>query len=289
LKNRHSSIFKIGRLRFQSPLKFAPCYAGSRFFIYIERPIFCLRKTKTVAIIVSRNLPRKNEAPIRGLRRRYLYNELMLRIARVFPSKPGFNTAKKYIQGLLSPIERKNGWQMSEAAGERTPYVMRQFLYRSRFSTGELRDCNRGYANEKLGDEDGVPVVDETGFLKQGKMSCGVKRQYGGTAGRVENCQIGVFLTYASAKGHADIDRRLYIPEDWFAGGERCRKAGIPETVSFQTKPKQALSKNDIRILFSFRYRAIQTLQHALQWIIWRREHQINAMWFHWNKPVLQL
>ena len=94
--------------------------------------------------------------------------------------------------------------------------------------------------NEKLGDDDGVLVVDETGFLKQGKMSCGVKRQYSGTAGRIENCQIGVFLTYASVKGHAAIDRRLYIPEDWFSDPARCRKAGIPERVSFQTKPKMA-------------------------------------------------
>lgn len=145
------------------------------------------------------------------------------------------------MQGLLSPIERKNGWQMAEAVGDTTPYVMQQFLYRGQFSADELRDELRGYVSEKLGDEDGVLVVDETGFLKQGKMSCGVKRQYSGTAGRIENCQIGVFLTYASGKGHAPIDRRLYIPEDWFSDPERCRKAGIPENVIFQTKPKMAL------------------------------------------------
>jgi SRSO17 transposase len=97
------------------------------------------------------------------------------------------------------------------------------------------------YANEKLGDSDGVLVVDETGFLKQGKRSCGVKRQYSGTAGRIENCQIGVFLTYASPKGHTLIDRRLYIPKDWFEDKERCKKAGIPDTVAFQTKPEMAL------------------------------------------------
>jgi SRSO17 transposase len=97
------------------------------------------------------------------------------------------------------------------------------------------------YVNEKLGDPDGVLVVDETGFLKQGKRSCGVKRQYSGTAGRIENCQIGVFLTYASQKGHTPIDRRLYIPQDWFDDSARCKKAGIPETVKFQTKPEMAL------------------------------------------------
>lgn len=169
------------------------------------------------------------------------YFEIMERISKIFPSEPGLRTAKKYMQGLLSPIERKNGWQMAEAVGETTPYVMQQFLYRGQFSADELRNELRGYVSEKLGDEDGVMVVDETGFLKQGRMSCGVKRQYSGTAGRIENCQIGVFLTYASEKGHAPIDRRLYIPEDWFADPERCRKAGIPETVGFQTKPKMAL------------------------------------------------
>ena len=169
------------------------------------------------------------------------YNELMVRISKVFPSEPGYRAAKKYMMGLLGPAERKNGWQMSEAVGETTPYALQQFLYRGAFSADNLRDHLRNYVNEKLGDEDGKLVVDETGFLKQGKMSCGVKRQYSGTAGRVENCQIGVFLTYASEKGHAPIDRRLYIPEDWFNDPERCRKAGIHETVSFQTKPHMAL------------------------------------------------
>jgi len=125
------------------------------------------------------------------------YFEMMERIGKIFPSGPGLRTARKYMQGLLSPIERKNGWQMAEAVGDTTPYVMQQFLYRGQFSADELRDELRGYVSEKLGDEDGVLVVDETGFLKQGKMSCGVKRQYSGTAGRIENCQIGIFLTYA--------------------------------------------------------------------------------------------
>jgi SRSO17 transposase len=166
---------------------------------------------------------------------------LMGRISKVFPSEPGFRTAKKYMIGLLSPIERKNGWQMSEAVGESTPYTLQQFLYRGQFSADSLRDHLRNYVNETLGDEDGVLIPDETGFLKQGKKSCGVKRQYSGTAGRIENCQIGVFLTYASTKGHAPIDRRLYIPEDWFSDPERLRKAGVPEAVTFQTKPKMAL------------------------------------------------
>ena len=169
------------------------------------------------------------------------YLEMMNGISNIFPSEPSFSNAKKYMLGLLSPAERKNGWQVSEAVGESTPYAMQQFLYRGRYSSDDLRNYLRGYVNEKLGDDEGVLIVDETGFLKQGKMSCGVKRQYSGTAGRIENCQIGVFLTYASEKGHAPIDRRLYIPEDWFADTERCLKAGIPETTNFQTKPQMAL------------------------------------------------
>ena len=169
------------------------------------------------------------------------FNELMGRIGNVFPSEPGFRTARKYIQGLMSSAERKNGWQLAEAVGDATPFSVQQFLYRGRFEADGLRDELRHYVGDTIGDEDGTLVPDETGFLKQGKMSCGVKRQYSGTAGRVENCQIGVFLTYAGKKGHAPIDRRLYISEDWFEDPQRCRKAGVPETVTFQTKPQMAL------------------------------------------------
>jgi SRSO17 transposase len=169
------------------------------------------------------------------------FDELLVRIEDVFASMLGYQSAKKYLTGLLSSVERKNGWQLSEALGETTPYVLQQFLYRGRFSADKLRDYLQGYVNEKLGESDGVLVVDETGFLKQGKRSCGVKRQYSGTAGRIENCQIGVFLTYVSSKGHTPIDRRLYIPQDWFDNQERCEKAGVPKTALFQTKPQMAL------------------------------------------------
>lgn len=112
--------------------------------------------------------------------------ELMSRITQEFPTTSGIANAEKYIKGLLSPIERKNGWQMAKAVGENTPYALQQFLYRGRFSADNLRDHLRDYVNEKLGENDGVLVVDETGFLKQGKMSVGVKRQYSGTAGQRE-------------------------------------------------------------------------------------------------------
>jgi SRSO17 transposase len=169
------------------------------------------------------------------------YNDLIGRLGRVFASESGFRMAQNYIKGLLGTAERKNGWQLSEYLGKETPYAIQQFIYRGRFSADDLRDITRDYIGEKLGEEDGVLVVDETGFLKQGKKSCGVKRQYSGTAGRIENCQIGVFLTYASAKGHAPIDRRLYMPEEWIKDSERCKEAGVPETVMFQTKPQMAL------------------------------------------------
>jgi SRSO17 transposase len=169
------------------------------------------------------------------------YLGLMNRLGEALPNEPTFQQADKYIRGLLSRTERKNGWQLSEYLGYKTPYALQQFLYRSRFSADSLRDVARKYIAEKLGESDGVLVVDETGFLKQGKKSCGVKRQYSGTAGRVENCQVGVFLTYASRKGHCPIDRRLYLPEEWNDDPERRTGAGIPETVRFQTKPEMAL------------------------------------------------
>lgn len=169
------------------------------------------------------------------------FKNLLGRISGVFANGSGVRTAENYIRGLLSPIERKNGWQMAESIGSKTPYLLQQFLYRGRYSADSLRDRLRGYVNDNIGGTDGVLVVDETGFLKQGKKSCGVKRQYSGTAGRIENCQIGVFLTYSGDKGHAPIDRRLYIPEEWYADAGRRKSAGVPDVVTFQTKPKMAL------------------------------------------------
>jgi SRSO17 transposase len=169
------------------------------------------------------------------------YLGLMNRISSVFGKELGFKNGQKYIKGLLGTMERKNGWQMAEYLGETTPYALQQFIYRGRFRANDLRDKLREYVNEKLGEADGVLVVDETGFLKQGKKSCGVKRQYSGTAGCIENCQIGVFLTYTSSKGHSAVDRRLYIPEEWANDAIRRKESGIPEGLKFQTKPQIAL------------------------------------------------
>jgi SRSO17 transposase len=148
--------------------------------------------------------------------------------------------AGAFLRGLLAGVERKNGWQLAEHAGEHTPDGMQRLLNHARWDPGEVRDDLRGYVVEHLGDPQAVLVVDETGFLKKGSKSAGVQRQYSGTAGRIENCQLGVFLAYASRHGHALIDRELYLPEGWTADRQRCRVAGIPEHVEFHTKPQLA-------------------------------------------------
>ena len=145
-----------------------------------------------------------------------------------------------YLRGLLSPVERKNGWQLAEQAGDATPDGVQRLLYNYRWDADLVRDDLRDYVVEHLGDADGVMVVDETGFLKKGGKSVGVQRQYSGTAGRIENCQIGVFLAYASAKGRTLLDRELYLPQIWAQDWERRREAGVPEDAVFRTKPQLA-------------------------------------------------
>jgi SRSO17 transposase len=148
--------------------------------------------------------------------------------------------ASGFLCGLLSAAERKNGWQLAEQAGDTTPDGMQRLLNHARWDADEVRDDLRGYVVEHLGDPGGVLVVDETGFLKKGTKSAGVKRQYSGTAGRIENCQIGVFVAYASPRGHALVDRELYLPQSWTEDRPRCREAGVPDGVEFQTKPQLA-------------------------------------------------
>jgi SRSO17 transposase len=148
--------------------------------------------------------------------------------------------ASGFLRGLLSGAERKNGWQLAEQAGDTTPDGMQRLLNHARWDAEAVRDDLRDYVVEHLGDPGGVLVIDETGFLKKGTRSAGVKRQYSGTAGRIENCQIGVFVAYASPRGHALIDRELYLPESWTDDRPRCRQAGIPDSVQFRTKPQLA-------------------------------------------------
>jgi SRSO17 transposase len=146
-----------------------------------------------------------------------------------------------HVEGLLGPAERKNGWHLAEAAGDESPYAMQHLLGRASWDVTGVREETRLYVREGLGSAIRARIVDESGFLKKGKKSAGVARQYSGTAGRVENCQIGVFLAYATASECAYVDARLYLPESWTKDRARCREAGIPDEVGFQTKPQLAL------------------------------------------------
>jgi SRSO17 transposase len=139
----------------------------------------------------------------------------------------------------LSPLERKNGWTLAEQCGDRSPNALQEMLYSPCWDPDAVRDDLRGYVVEQLGDRRGVLVGDDTGFVKKGSRSAGVQRQYSGTAGRTENCQIGVFLCYASDQGRALIDRELYLPVSWTEDRDRCRAAAVPEEVGFATKPQQ--------------------------------------------------
>jgi SRSO17 transposase len=158
------------------------------------------------------------------------------RFSRVEPRRLAF----AYVRGLLAPLERRNGWTIAEHAGRRSPNAVQEMLYSPCWDPDAVRDDVRGYVIEHLGDPGGVLIADETGFVKKGVRSAGVQRQYTGTAGKVENCQIGTFLAYASSKGRALIDRELYLPKRWVADRDRCRRAAIPDEVDFATKPEQA-------------------------------------------------
>jgi SRSO17 transposase len=164
-------------------------------------------------------------------------DDLGVRFAHHFLRSEPRRRLVDYVRGLLAPVERKNGWQLAEAAGDRTPDGMQEFLSRARWDADLVRDDLRTYAIEHLGEDQAVLVLDETGFLKKGVKSAGVQRQYSGTAGRVENSQIGVFLGYASCHGHTLIDRALYLPESWTEDRTRCAEACVPASVGFATKP----------------------------------------------------
>jgi SRSO17 transposase len=148
--------------------------------------------------------------------------------------------ARAYVGGLLAPLAVKNSWTLAEAAGEKTPDGMQRLLNRAGWDCDGTRDDVRSYVVRHLGDAGGVLVADETGFVKKGAKSAGVQRQYSGTAGRVENCQLGVFLAYTSPKGRALLDRELYLPKSWTDDRDRCREAGVPDDVQFASKTELA-------------------------------------------------
>jgi SRSO17 transposase len=145
-----------------------------------------------------------------------------------------------YVRGLLSGVERKNGWQLAEEVGEATPDGMQRLLATARWDADGVRDDLRAYVTEHLGDAEGVLIVDETSVIKKGTKSVGVQRQYCGTVGRIENCQVGVFLAYATARGRTFLDRELYLPRSWAEDDARRQEAGVPIEVRFATKPTLA-------------------------------------------------
>lgn len=170
-----------------------------------------------------------------------MFDQAMARIAGRFRRVEPRATARAFVLGLLSGVERKNCWVLAEQAGHARPGPMQRLLRTARWDADALRDDVRAYVHEHLGAGNGVLIVDETGFLKKGAASAGVQRQYTGTAGRIENSQVGVFLAYASSRGRALIDRRLYLPDmSWSRDAERRSRAGVPDQVEFATKPTLA-------------------------------------------------
>jgi SRSO17 transposase len=163
------------------------------------------------------------------------------RIRPLFTQERVAASAGLFLDGLLGPEQRKTGWMRAEAAGDPGPWRQQAILGRGRWDADALRDIVRDYALETLADNDAVLVIDETGFLKQGKASCGAARQYTGSAGKITNCQIGVFAAYVSRHGHAFIDRALYLPKAWAGDPARRAAAHVPDKVAFATKPALAL------------------------------------------------
>jgi SRSO17 transposase len=166
--------------------------------------------------------------------------EVKRRIRPLFTQERVAVSAGLFLDGLLGPERRKAGWMRAEAAGDPGPWRQQAILGRGRWEADALRDLVRDYALEALADADAVLVIDETGFLKQGRSSCGVARQYTGSAGKIANCQIGVFAAYASRHGHALIDRALYLPKAWIDDPARLALARVPPEVGFATKPRLA-------------------------------------------------
>ena len=169
------------------------------------------------------------------------FESFQARFAPFFARSEPREAAHRYLRGLLAPVQRKNCWQMAEAVGQQDPQPMQRLLYSARWDEDGVRDELQCFVIERFGDRDGIGVIDETGFLKKGTKSVGVKRQYTGTAGKVENCQVGVFLTYFAPGGRTFLDRRLYLPQEWSTDQERRDEARVPTDVTFKTKPELAV------------------------------------------------
>src|SRR5271156_5269016 len=182
--------------------------------------------------------------------------EIKTRIRPLFRQERVATNAGLFLEGLLGDEQRKTGWMRAEAAGDPGPWRQQAILGRRGWDADALRDIVRDYALETLAAEDAVLVIDETGFLKQGKASCGVARQYTGSAGKITNCQIGVLASYVSRRGHAFVDRALYLPREWTDDPERLKAAHVPDEMGFATKPQIArrmIARTvDARLPFSF-------------------------------------
>src|SRR5438874_3177035 len=166
--------------------------------------------------------------------------EIKQRIRPLFTQERVATNAGLFLEGLLGDEQRKTGWMRAEAVGDPGPWRQQAILGRGDWDADALRDIVHDYVIEHLADDDAVLVIDETGFLKQGKASCGVARQYTGSAGKITNCQIGVFAAYVSRHGHAFIDRALYLPKEWTDDPDRLEATYVPADVGFATKPKLA-------------------------------------------------
>jgi SRSO17 transposase len=204
-----------------------------------------------------------------------LHQRIGGRFGRVEPRR----RALAYLQGLLSQVERKNSWWLAEQAGEVTPDGMQRLLNGSGWDADGVRDDLGDYVVEQLGDPDAVLVLDETGFVKKGDRSAGVQRQYTGTAGKHENCQVAVFLAYAAPGGVALVDRDLYLPRSWTDDRARCRAAGVPDEVTFKTKPQlgQAMVERALAAQVPFGWVTGDTVYGGDRRLrVWLEEHAIR-------------
>lgn len=171
------------------------------------------------------------------------FNQFVARFADLFSRREPREQAHKYLRGLLAPVERKNSWQLAEQGGDQTPDATQRLLYKANWDADLARDRLIAYVGEQFGSEQAIGIIDDTGFLKQGTHSVGVKRQYTGTAGKAENCQIGVFLSYASGDDHVLLDRRLYQPkEEWVDNEIRRAEAKVPDELTYQSKSELAVA-----------------------------------------------
>jgi SRSO17 transposase len=240
----------------------------------------------------------------------------MGRIGPRFTRSEPRERVREYVAGLVSGLERKNSWWIAEHAGERGPDGTQRLLRKARFVIDAIRDHLAEFVAERLGADDGVLILDETGFVKKGQASVGVARQYSGTAGRIENSQIAVFAAYASSKGHALVDRELYLPKDWTEDPARCEIAGVPAErieAGTVTKPRlaQAMIERAQTLGLPFRWvtagprqgipltvpelrRLVYALLLApqrdsgrtLAWSRWRRRKQHQARQSHYRKRI---